>query len=126
MMKFKLDENFGSRTQALFMASGHDVQTVRSQGLQGCADQRLYEVCRREERCLVTLDLDFSDVTHFPPTATAGMVVIRVPRNPSLALLDQLISQFLDSLSRLAIEKRLWIVEVGRIRIHESEMDTDY
>ena len=36
-MKFKLDENFGSRTQHLFRAEGHDVETVRSQGLDGYA-----------------------------------------------------------------------------------------
>jgi hypothetical protein len=29
-MKFKLDENFGTRTQELFRAAGHDVQTVRT------------------------------------------------------------------------------------------------
>jgi len=44
-MKFKLDENFGTRTQELFRAAGQDVQTVRGQELQGCLDQHLYEVC---------------------------------------------------------------------------------
>jgi len=28
-MKFKLDENFGTRTQQLFQTQGHDVMTVR-------------------------------------------------------------------------------------------------
>ena len=28
-MNFKLDENFGPRTQHVFQAYGHDVQTVR-------------------------------------------------------------------------------------------------
>ena len=36
-MKFKLDENFGIRTQQLFRAAGHDVQTIRGQRLQGCS-----------------------------------------------------------------------------------------
>lgn len=38
---------------------------------------------------MVTLDLDFSDVTRFPPAQANGIVVIRVPRNPSLTLLQQ-------------------------------------
>ncbi|MEW6419789.1 MAG: DUF5615 family PIN-like protein [Nitrospirota bacterium] len=122
-MKFKLDENFGTRTQQLFRASGHDVQTVRDQGLQGRSDFYLYEVCCAEQRCLVTLDLDFSDVTRFPPAKTGGIVVIRVPRNPSLVLLEQLIRQFLQSLTEMSVEKKLWIVEVGRIRIHQSETE---
>ncbi len=122
-MKFKLDENFGSRTQHLFQAYGHDVQTVRMQGLQGSSDEHLFEVCRVEQRCLVTLDLDFADVLRFPPSLTNGIVVIRLPRNPSLALLEQSVRQFLQTLAHMSIERRLWIVEPSRIRVHESETD---
>ncbi len=120
-MKFKLDENFGTRTQQLFRAHGFDAETVRGQGLGGSSDQRLYKICCAEQRCLVTLDLDFADVTHFPPSKSNGIVVIRVPRNPSLVLLEQLISQFLQTVNQTSIEKQLWIVEVGRIRMHEVD-----
>ncbi len=122
-MKFKLDENFGTRTLEIFQTRGHDAQTVAGEGLSGCADPRLFQVCRTEQRCLVTLDLDFSDVTRFPPAATNGIVVIRVPRNPSAALLQKLVRQFLDELARTALDKNLWIVETSRIRIHQSEED---
>jgi predicted nuclease of predicted toxin-antitoxin system len=67
-MKFKLDENFGSRTQELFRSAGHDVQTVFDQCIQGCTDMYLYEVCCKEHRCLVTLDLDFADIIRFLPS----------------------------------------------------------
>lgn len=122
-MKFKLDENLGSRTQEMFLAAGHDVQTVRSQKLQGCLDRNLYEVCCEEQRCLVTLDLDFADVTRFPSNTTNGIVVIRTPRNPSIALLEQLVRQFLQALAQMPVVRKLWIVEVGRIRIHQSETE---
>jgi predicted nuclease of predicted toxin-antitoxin system len=122
-VRFKLDENFGTRTQQLFRAAGHDVETVRDESLQGLSDQSLYEICCAEGRCLVTLDLDFSDVTRFPPSQAAGIVVIRVPRNPSLSLLEQLIQQFLQPLAQNPVDKKLWIVEVGRIRIHQQDTD---
>ena len=64
-MKFKLDENFGRRTQNLFQIAGHDVQTTLDEKIQGCSDRQLYQTCCAESRCLVTLDLDFSDVTRF-------------------------------------------------------------
>ena len=124
-MKFKLDENFGTRTQKLFQDKGYDVQTVRSQGIQGCSDQNLYEVCLREKCCLVTFDLDFADVTRFSPSETNGIVIIRVPQNPSLPLLEQLLQQFLQHLTSVSVAKSLWIVESGRIRIHESGIDTE-
>jgi predicted nuclease of predicted toxin-antitoxin system len=118
-MRFKLDENLGTGALELFRAAGHDVKTILSEGLQGSSDQQLYEVCCSEERCLVTLDLDFSDVLRFPPTDAHGIVVIRVPRNPSLPLLEQPVGQFLESVSRLPVEKGLWIVKMGRVRIHQ-------
>jgi len=122
-MTFKLDENLGTRTGQLFRAAGHDVQTPREQGLAGCSDERLYEVCCAEERCLVTLDLDFADITRFPPAQANGIVVVRAPRNPSFALLEQLVRQFLQALGQMSVEKKLWVVEAGRIRIHQLEMD---
>jgi predicted nuclease of predicted toxin-antitoxin system len=119
-MKFKLDENLGSRTQQLIRAAGHDVLTVRDQQLQGCTDQRLYEVCCAEQRCLITFDLDFSDVIRFPPEQGNGIVVIRIPQNPSLLLLEQRVRQFLKALESMPVEEKLWIVETGRIRVHQA------
>jgi predicted nuclease of predicted toxin-antitoxin system len=119
-VKFKLDENLGTRAQSVFESAGHDVHTVRQQALAGASDQHLYAVCCREARCLVTLDLDFADVTRFPPGQSGGIVVIRLPRNPSLPLLEQLVRQFLQALDQMPLDRNLWIVEVGRIRIHQS------
>ena len=118
-MKFKLDENFGKRIQRIFHKSGHEILTVLEQKLPGCTDQELYKVCCDEQCCLVTLDLDFSDVTRFPPDKTNGIVVIRVSRNPSLRLLEKLIRQFLKALKKMQVEKKLWIVEIDHIRVHE-------
>jgi predicted nuclease of predicted toxin-antitoxin system len=124
-MKFKLDENFGKRTQQLFRMAGHDVQTVREERLQGSPDQSIYDHCCREQRCLGTFDLDFADVTRFSPNQTAGIAVIRVPKNPTLPLLESLIRQFLHALNTTSVNKYLWIVEVGRIRVHQSEIDEE-
>jgi len=120
-MKFNLDENFGRHTQHLFQIAGHDVQTTLDEKIQGCSDRQLYQICSAESRCLVTLDLDFSDVTRFPPERGAGIAVIRVHRNQSLSILEQLIGLLLQGLSRMSIENKLWIVEATRIRIHQSD-----
>ncbi|MBE2222280.1 MAG: DUF5615 family PIN-like protein [Anaerolineae bacterium] len=120
-MKFKLDENFGLRTQSIFISSGHDVETVLDESLGGAPDQQLFQVCQNERRCLVTLDLDFANVLRFSPVDTAGIAVIRTPKNPSLLILEQLVQQLLQALKEMPIDGKLWIVEVGRIRIHQSE-----
>lgn len=124
-MRFKLDENFGTRTQQIFRKAGHKVKTVRDQRLQGCSDREIFQTVCSERYCLVTLDLDFSDVTRFPPAEANGLVILRVPRNPNLALLEQMIRQFLKAIGQMPIEKKLWIVEVDRIRIHQSETEIE-
>jgi predicted nuclease of predicted toxin-antitoxin system len=119
-MKFKLDENFGTRTQKLFHQSGHEVITVREQSLQGSSDQIIYETYCREQFCLVTLDLDFCNVIRFPPERSGGIAVIRVPKNATMGALERLVTLFIKMLSRVPIEKQLWIVEMDRIRVHQS------
>jgi predicted nuclease of predicted toxin-antitoxin system len=124
-VKFKLDENFGTRTQQLFRAAGHDVSSVEGQKLCGCTDQRLFEVCEHDGRCLVTLDMDFGDVTRFPPGRSPGIVVLRLPTNPTLAVLESLVGALLRSLGSEPLAGRLWVVEPGRIRIHQTDAELD-
>ncbi len=122
-MKFKLDENFGARTKDIIENAGHDVETVFQENLQGASDRYLYEICCKEQRCLITLDLDFSDVTRFPPEKCGGVIVIRMSRNPSLALLENMMRQAMFALEKMTLVGGLWIVEAGRIRVHQNKSD---
>ncbi len=119
-MRFKLDENFGSRSARLFTEAGHDVETVFQEGLSGSSDEVILAACIQENRCLLSLDLDFADVVRFPPHKTAGISVLRLPKGASLSLLEKLVSDLLRMLDAESIGGRLWIVEAGRIRIHEN------
>ncbi len=119
-MKFKLDENLGLAAARILREPGHDVSTVVDQKLQGAVDQTIYDVCLREQRCLVTLDLDFANVLRFSPEPTAGIVVLRPPGPILVNTLVSLTKQLLAALERENVIGRLWIVEMGRLRIHQS------
>ncbi|MBI1774311.1 MAG: DUF5615 family PIN-like protein [Proteobacteria bacterium] len=117
-MKLKLDENIGRRGLELLITAGHDVATVRHQGLQGVSDKTLFEVCAGEGRALVTLDHDFGQVLRFPPAKSAGVAILELgPRVTTEALLDRLRS-LLAILETRPLAGALWIIEPGRIRIH--------
>ena len=118
-MRFKLDENLGRRCQSLFRDTGHDAQTVLQESLSGATDRQIYDACRRERRCLVTLDLDFADVTRFAPEKTDGIIVLRPGKSPSLLTLELLVGRCLAALAQMPLEGSLWIVEMGQIRIHQ-------
>lgn len=117
-MKFKLDENISHRAADFIRAAGHDVVTVRDQGLRGTTDERLFEICADEGRVLITLDHDFGQVLRFPPEASAGIVVLELgPRATHTALLSR-VRDLLIVLGTQSPDRELWIVEAGRVRIH--------
>ncbi|HEX8410179.1 MAG TPA: DUF5615 family PIN-like protein [Thermoanaerobaculia bacterium] len=118
-MRFKLDENLDRRLAAWLQSLGHDAHTVRDEQLGGAPDERVFEAATSERRCLVTLDLDFSDPVRFSPVGTAGTIVLRVPV-PSIALIRLLLEQALAHAETESPEQKIWIVEPGRVRIWES------
>ena len=115
-MKIKLDENLGPDIARIFANGGHDICLVREQGLGGKSDSVLIEVCRAEERCLVTLDLDFSHILNFPPSRYAGIAVLRLPEPISRRDLQETARTLLEALGRRDIDRKLWIVSKGRVR----------
>jgi predicted nuclease of predicted toxin-antitoxin system len=119
-MKLKLDENLGDSVAAVFGAAGHDVLQAVEQGLGGRADEVLAEVCRVEERCLVTLDLDFANPLAFPPGRYAGIVVLRLPREFRRADIDAAAAVAVDALRAAPVTGKLWVIRNGRVREHSG------
>jgi predicted nuclease of predicted toxin-antitoxin system len=66
-VKFKIDENLPVETADLLRAAGHEADTVQEEGLEGAEDEALSERIRLEDRAIITLDLDFSDIRAYPP-----------------------------------------------------------
>ncbi len=88
------------------------------------ADPALYEHCVSEGNILVTLDLGFSNVLRFPPEGTPGLVVLRGP-NDLFATMRILVQTLIDALNTGTPSGRLWIVELGRIRVHEPTLEAE-
>jgi predicted nuclease of predicted toxin-antitoxin system len=118
----KLDENLGERGRVLLVDAGHDVATVAEQGLAGADDPRVIEVCRSERRCLVTLDLDFSNPLVFPPANFSGIAVLR-PRRLIPGELLATVKTLILALERGSIEGKLWTVERHQIREYLPEQE---
>ncbi len=77
-MKIKLDENLPERLVPELQSLGHDIDTVRTEGLTGKDDDEVWRATQLSGRFLITQDLDFSDVRRFAPGTHAGLLLVRL------------------------------------------------
>ena len=118
-MRLKLDENLGARDAEWLRSQDHDVDTVADEQLAGAPDEQVQAAAASANRCLVTLDLDFSDPLRFPPSGTAGTIVLR-PHIPSFAMIRLLLTEAITFAGDESPTDKIWIVEPGRVRVWEQ------
>jgi predicted nuclease of predicted toxin-antitoxin system len=116
-VKFKIDENLSPSLAGMFEAARHDAHSVVQQALGGQPDERIMDVCGREQRALITSDLDFSNILTYPPANYPGIIVFRLA-NQAHVTIEAAVHRVLDLLPLESLTGTLWIVEERRIRIH--------
>ncbi len=121
-MKFKLDKNLPVEAAEVFRAAGHEAATVHEQQLSGATDQEVMYVCRREQRALITLDMDFANVTAYPPKQFSGILVLRL-RSQSTQSVSGALRRVVPLLAETKLIGALWIVEEDRVRIRSENPD---
>lgn len=120
MTLFKIDENLHPDVASFLREHGHDASTVWDEGLRGTSDADLAQVCRTENRALITLDLDFADIRTYPPERYPGLIVLRVTRQDKSHLLG-VIRRVIPLLREETLAQHLWIVDEQNVRIRGKE-----
>jgi predicted nuclease of predicted toxin-antitoxin system len=118
VLRLKLDENLPQRAEQALRGLGHDVETALSEGLAGAEDPSLLSACIAEDRILVTLDLDFSDIREYPPGSHRGVWVLR----PAQQSFDAVVRLVLAGVKLAAMERtagQLWVIDERRVRIRD-------
>jgi Domain of unknown function (DUF5615) len=119
-VRVKLDENLGSLGADFLRAAGIDVSTVADQGLLTRPDASIIDACVKDDRCLVTLDKDFSNPLEYPPRRYSGIIVVRLPGRLRLSLLERALAMVIDASRTADVRGRLWIAEADSLREHEG------
>jgi predicted nuclease of predicted toxin-antitoxin system len=100
--------------------AGFSADTVVQEHLQGADDSAVADICQKESRILLTLDLDFADIRSYPPHDFPGLVVLRPRRQDKLHLIE-LLHSLIPLFSLETSERRLWIVDESGIRIRGEQ-----
>ena len=93
-MKIKLDENLPVRLATRLSDLGHDVHTVRDEGLTGHSDREVWDAAQKESRFLITQDLDFSDSRIFRPGNHHGVLLVRLRPPNRQSLINRVVELF--------------------------------
>ena len=93
-MKIKLDENLDASLAQALALLGHDVDTIRDEGLSGEADPGVWKAAQAEGRFLITQDHYFSDVRNHLPGTHAGVLLLRLPQTGRLHTLARVTEIF--------------------------------
>jgi predicted nuclease of predicted toxin-antitoxin system len=99
--------------------AGHDVETVPNQGLTSAPDVELINVCRQEERCLVTADRGFGNRMRFNPSEYAGIVVIRLTSRANFTEWREAIETLILGLEQAEVFGKLWIIRQSTIQEYQ-------
>lgn len=119
-MSFLTDENIPRNVIDMLRDMGHEMLDVREQRMDGAPDSEVAGLARDERRVLVTLDMDFSNILHYPPGDYAGVIVLRVPK-PTRHRVAVTLKEFLAAVKETDIEQSLIIVEPGSYRIRRDK-----
>lgn len=118
-MKFKIDENLPAEYVLYLREAGFEAHSVETVNLSGANHAVLFAHCQEEDRILLTLDLDFSNLQAYAPSFHHGIVVRRPARQDKQTLIS-LLKRLLPVFGSKSPHQQLWIVELDPIRIREK------
>ncbi len=112
-MRFLVDENLPGEVAALLRRAGHDVLFLLETGHRGMRDDEVWRLAVREERVIVTRDLDFPLPDSPKP---AGVVLVRVPDTFTRTAIAEVMSEFVASTAFQRVAGTVTVVSPGRVR----------
>jgi predicted nuclease of predicted toxin-antitoxin system len=119
-MKLKLDENLSRHLKPLLTRVGHDVLTAADENLLSTSDTEIAAAALREERMLLTLDVEFADLRKYPPGSHPGIILFR-PSSFGPLSVNKFIADFVNSADLSRLTSCVAIVDPVNVRVRSPE-----
>lgn len=82
-MKFLADMGISQRTVEWLRNKGYDIVHLREEGLERLADKNILAKAITEERIVLTMDLDFTDLLAWSGDAFPSVIIFRLKNQKS-------------------------------------------
>jgi predicted nuclease of predicted toxin-antitoxin system len=118
-MKLFADECLYYVTVEALRVWGHDVITTQETKLVGQIDEVQLQEAVKQQRVLITNDLDFSNIRRYPPANHCGIIVLKI-RPAVLKDVHIVLEKLLQNRSQERLNKTLAIVDRNKYRIRRA------
>ena len=105
-MRFLADMCVDVRIVKWLLRNGHDATHLRDQGLQKMPNGEIFEKAIREDRIVITFDLDFGEIAALTASRPTSVILFRLKNTRTLHVIERLssvIERFEDALKRGSI-----------------------
>jgi predicted nuclease of predicted toxin-antitoxin system len=121
-MNFKLDENVPLILKQIIEKSGpHQVETIFHENISGINDQQLIQLCKKEERILITQDNDFVNIDLFPDFTHCGIIIIKSLTQGKKAV-KNIFERFLTNFDLKNVKNEVIIIESTQYKIRSKDI----
>ena len=117
MSAFLVDEDLPRSLASAVRTAGLDAVDVRDVGLRGRPGSEVFAFAQLELRVLLSGDLGFANILHFPLGSHHGIVVARLPNEMPVAEVNAILVRALRELGDRDLRGSLVIVESDRVRL---------
>lgn len=119
MKRFLLDANLSPRNSEFLRDTfGFDAIDLITLGLTQLSDREVAEMAIREERIVITEDLDFGKLYHHYERAQFGVIVIRL-RTQSSSAVNRVLNRFFSDPrnEKIPLDRSVVILDEWRVRV---------
>ena len=118
-IRFLVDECVGLPTITLLRKLGYSVVTAIEARLGGKSDFEILKRAIKEERILLTEDIDFGNILLYPPKLHHGIIILRFRRNLE-AKIRLTLYRLLKELKPADFKESLIIVDAYKYRVRKE------
>ncbi len=115
---FLLDANMSPETANFLRSLGFDAKSLIEEKLGGIEDAAVAKIAEKEQRILITFDLDFGELYYFSSKKKLGIIILRLKDQRPEAV-NIILGLFLKS-QKIVFEKgvrRLVILSENELRV---------
>jgi predicted nuclease of predicted toxin-antitoxin system len=117
-MRFLADMGVSQQVMEWLRTNGHDTVHLRDEGLQRLPNGEIFQKAGREQRIVLTFDLDFGEILAASAGQIVSVILFRL-RNPRADFVIQRLDDVLIQSSAELSQGAIVVVEDGRHRLRK-------